>query len=436
VLVGGHLWQQESLGFIPLHDQAVTARLDLLDIQHAAQRREHRDFVLQLRQFAYGDWREPPVAHRRKSGHIAHSQRQRRRRRYVADAAPQIAVLSQRHKGAALLRQRSGGGRRVFVKLVLADHRLDGLTRHAQQFVPLAGAESDTRSGVGLPRRPSRQRHCAITHHPRAIPGDIPGIRVLQNNGLVCAEALGGDHGRDNRSATASLPDALREIARHGKVVPLLDRRQRFVIHPDGFVIGVVVGEIRAGHDQRLRTDQFSQSQAQCTAGSVLLISHHDWDKLELAQHALQERKLHFHGMLALVRIRRVAAAGELDERAGTGQLLRERLVDGNAAERSVVSCAVVHRGKCEGFVVGGRDHHDPLIVAAFDQGVGPSRHVTGILVAGMWRNDGQQVRDRRRRGLRHEAVDHLSQLLRIGGIERSGDRGGPHGGGLDPALD
>jgi len=272
---------------------------------------------------------------------------------------------------------------------MLANHRLDRLARHAQQLAPLAGTESETRPRVGFPRRPGRQHHRAITHHPRAIPGDVSGIRVLQNNGLVCAETLGGDHGRDNRTAAASFPDALLEIARHGKIVPLLNRRQRFVIDGDGLVIGVVVRQIRAGHDERLRTGQFGQSQTQRAARGVILISHNDWHKLEIAQDALQEWKLHFHGMLALGGIRRVAAAGELDERAGAGQFLGERLIHGNAAERSLVRSAIEHRSEGEGLVVRGRDHHDALIVAALEQRVGPPRHVAGILVARMRRHDG-----------------------------------------------
>jgi len=140
VLVGGNLWQQESLGFVPLHDQAIAARLDLLDIQHAAQRREHRDFVVQFRQFAHGNWSEPPIAHRRKGGHIAHCKPERLRRRHVANAAAQLAMLGERDKSAALLRQRSGGGRRIIVELVLANHRLDRVARQPQQFLLLSAA--------------------------------------------------------------------------------------------------------------------------------------------------------------------------------------------------------------------------------------------------------------------------------------------------------
>jgi len=52
--------------------QAMLPDADLLDIRNPAQRGQHRDFVLQVRQFARRDGAEAGVAERRKHRHVAH----------------------------------------------------------------------------------------------------------------------------------------------------------------------------------------------------------------------------------------------------------------------------------------------------------------------------------------------------------------------------
>jgi hypothetical protein len=46
-----NLRKQEALVGVILHQQAVLADFDLSNIEHAPQRRKHRDFVFELRQF-------------------------------------------------------------------------------------------------------------------------------------------------------------------------------------------------------------------------------------------------------------------------------------------------------------------------------------------------------------------------------------------------
>jgi len=45
-----HLRKQEALMGAVLHQQTVLANFDLSNVQHPAQRREHRNFILELRQ--------------------------------------------------------------------------------------------------------------------------------------------------------------------------------------------------------------------------------------------------------------------------------------------------------------------------------------------------------------------------------------------------
>jgi len=45
-----HLRKQKALMRAVLHQQTVLAKLDLSNVQHAPQRRQHRDFIFELRQ--------------------------------------------------------------------------------------------------------------------------------------------------------------------------------------------------------------------------------------------------------------------------------------------------------------------------------------------------------------------------------------------------
>ena len=121
-------------------------------------------------------------------------------------------------------------------------------------------------------------------------------------------------------------------------------------------------------------------------------------------------------------------------ELAHGGELGGERPVHGDLAQRRGVGSAVVHRGETESFVVRRRDDHHAVELPAFEQGIGVRGHLAGVLVAGVGRDQRHHVGERRRRGLGQETVHHFRKFGGVGRIERSGDRGGPHLGGLGGA--
>ena len=121
----------------------------------------------------------------------------------------------------------------------------------------------------------------------------------------------------------------------------------------------------------------------------------------------------------------------ELDELAHAGELGGERPVHGDLAQRRGVGSAVVHRGETESLVVRRRDDHHAVELPAFEQGIGVGGHLAGVLVAGVRRDQRHHAGERRRRGLGQETVHHFRKFGGVGRIERSGDGGGPHLGGL-----
>ena len=126
-----------------------------------------------------------------------------------------------------------------------------------------------------------------------------------------------------------------------------------------------------------------------------------------------------------------MSQARELDELAHAGQFGGERPVHGDLAQGRGVGGAIVHRREAERLVVRRGDDHYPVELTAFEQGIGVGGHLSGILIAGVRRDQGHYAGERRRRGLGQETIHHLPELGGVGRIERSGDGGGPHFGGL-----
>jgi len=207
------------------------------------------------------------------------------------------------------------------------------------------------------------------------------------------------------------------------------------VVYLHGLGIGMVVREVGTGDDQGVGAlHQLGERQAQRAAGFIALISYDDGHKLELSEHALEKRELIFQSVFRLVGRGRVPKPRKLDELAHGGQLGGERPVHRDLAQRCRVGSAVEHRRETESFVMRWRDDHHAVELTAFEQGIGVRGHLPGVLVAGVGRDQCHHVGKWRRRGLREEAVHHFPKYVGVGRIERSGDRGGPHFGGIGGA--
>src|SRR5271165_2291269 len=85
------------------------------------------------------------------------------------------------------------------------------------------------------------------------VAGDIAGIRVLEDFGLVGSQPLGRHHGGYNGTSATSFPNARLEVLRQTEVIPLRDGLQDLLVELRGFVVSVVMRKIRAGHDERAR---------------------------------------------------------------------------------------------------------------------------------------------------------------------------------------
>jgi len=55
------------------------------------------------------------------------------------------------------------------------------------------------------------------------VAGDIAGVCVLEDFGLIGAEAFGRDHGGDDGAAATSFPNAPFEILGEAEVIPIGD---------------------------------------------------------------------------------------------------------------------------------------------------------------------------------------------------------------------
>ncbi len=193
-------------------------------------------------------------------------------------------------------------------------------------------------------------------------------------------------------------------------------------------VVGMVVREIGAGHDECVTALDFpGQRQAELAAGLVALISHDDGHQLEVADRALEERKLILEGMLAALARDYMPARGELNQFTAH-DLFAEGLVDGDGSERRLVGVAVVDGDEREPVHVRRRDDHDAVIVLALDEGVAVGGHSARELVARVRLDQClHSAVDRWRRGAGDEIVHHPGELFGIGRVEGTRDRGRSH---------
>jgi len=328
-------------------------------------------------------------------------------------------VLLEGDERAALLVEGFGRGRGGVVHFVLMYRRLDRLPRQAQQLVLLPLGQGKRRLLGSAMRRVLHESHRAITHHAALVAGRVAGIGVVQDLRVRGSQAFRRDHGGDDGISSAGFPNLRREVARHAQVVPLLDGLQRLVVDLDGVGVRVVVRKIAAGDDQGVGArNQFGQRQTQRAAGFITLVADDDGHQLKLPEHALQEGKLVFQRVLRLAGAGAVAHVGKLDERAQLHQFRREVPVHRNLAQGSGVSRAVVDRGETKSLVVRRCDHHHPVEFPALQQSVGIRRHLSGVLVAGVRRDQGDHVGERGRRRLGQETVDHGGERLWVGGVE------------------
>jgi len=133
-LLHRNLGQEKPFIDSVLHEQAVFADLDLSNIAHAPQRRQHRDFVVELAQFPRRDRLESRIAQSGKGGRVSHRHVERLHRRGVADTASQFPRFLQGDEGAALLIQRFARTCGRFVRLLFLHRVLHRLAGQSQQF--------------------------------------------------------------------------------------------------------------------------------------------------------------------------------------------------------------------------------------------------------------------------------------------------------------
>jgi len=240
-LVARHLRQQQTFGAALADQQAVLSNADLLNVHHAAQRGQNRDLIMQVPQFARGDREEAVVSERCVSRHLAHSEIQGFHRRHESDAATQLSVLGQSYERSALLRQRFQSAGRAFVSLAIADRGFNRLARDLEQRILLRLGERKRRT-VGLDRvRGLHQGNRAVADHAAVVTGDIAGIGVTDDSGLVGSQPLRGDHGGYNRPSATCLPNPQIQIARQVEVIVLSDGLQCLMVDSYRFVVSMIV---------------------------------------------------------------------------------------------------------------------------------------------------------------------------------------------------
>jgi len=159
----------------------MLSHADLFDVQHAAERRKDRDFILQRAQFAGGDGPEARVPQGGEGGHVPNGNRERLHGSYVADAAAQLAVFPEGDERAALLRQRlQPHGWRVLVLLVISHGAFHGLAGDLEQLVLLPLAEGEGRLARAGTRRGFHEGHGAVAYHAGLVAGRyIAGVGVV-----------------------------------------------------------------------------------------------------------------------------------------------------------------------------------------------------------------------------------------------------------------
>jgi len=134
-LLGRHLWKKDSLVAALNHQQPVPAHVDLLDVQHPAERREDGDLVFQFRKFPGVHRRKPRITQRRVSGGIAHAEIKRLLRRNQTNAPAQLSFFLEGYKHATLLQEGRELGSRRLVQFIFPDRRLHRLLRQLDQGV-------------------------------------------------------------------------------------------------------------------------------------------------------------------------------------------------------------------------------------------------------------------------------------------------------------
>jgi len=93
------------------------------------------------------------------------------------------------------------------------------------------------------------ESHGTVADDAAVVAGDVAGVRVFEDFGLIGTETLGGDHGGDDGASAASFPNATFKILREAEVIPIRDGFQGLVVHLGSFVVGVEMREIRTGNN-------------------------------------------------------------------------------------------------------------------------------------------------------------------------------------------
>ena len=161
-----------------------------LRVKDAAEGRENRDLVCELRQFGSRDRLESRIAQRRQRGCVAHREVERLHCRGVADAPAQRSRLGDGDKSSAFLVERTSETASRTIRFILSPPRAP----------PTCGPERAGRSSPArlsengvLLRRSVRGFHKqirAVSNHARTVAGNIARIGVLEHarpGSLPCA---------------------------------------------------------------------------------------------------------------------------------------------------------------------------------------------------------------------------------------------------------
>jgi len=134
-LFGWHLRKKDSLAAALHQQQAVPADAYVLEVENVVERREHRDFVFQLREFPGAHRGKTRITQRCVCGGIPYSEIQRLLRRSQTNAPAQLSLIRECHERAAFLLECGEIGGRRLVQFLFAYSLLDGLLRQLDEGV-------------------------------------------------------------------------------------------------------------------------------------------------------------------------------------------------------------------------------------------------------------------------------------------------------------
>ena len=322
------------------------------------------------------------------------------------DAAAQLALPGQGDEGRARFGQPIGlRGCRTRVAQLRGNFRACQLqqSRALLRIRPVA---------IGL--RPESEG--GVADHPFGIACGVAGVAHVQRDRVQAMPFGSQQQTVDRRRATGLLVVEMR--------IQRQDGLDGLAIHLTSERVGQEMRQIGTDHDQRLVAAPHLLQHLGHLGGAG--VAHRQRQQLEVAQHLLQKRQLHFQRMFHLVRRR---AAHHLRQ---SGERLHARAVQRDFAKRGGKTLCLGQCQPADGNAVSGTEQHHPADAAAqigqCRKGAGGNG--TGIDIAGMRYDQGL-----RRRpgcpcpGMGQQVGDGALELDRVVRVEQSRNGSGADGG-------